>query len=117
MVFEALPGIPFLQKGELVFILRVPVKIASPASLLGPDHDHKGGNRLGQLLALFRENFHSYDDQDHARRVCKGPANGGEKGGFKINVYSRGIGWRKRRGGSPDNNGCPSKSGGPSGYG
>jgi hypothetical protein len=32
----------------------------------------QGCDRLGQLLALLSKNFHSYDDQDHAKVFANG---------------------------------------------
>src|SRR4030066_1733280 len=80
---KVLLGIPFFKKREFIFILHTLAKIAAPASLLRPYGADQGSDRLGELLALFRKNLHSYDDHDHANRICKGSANNrGKAGGW-----------------------------------
>jgi hypothetical protein len=45
--FKVLPGIPFFQQREFIFILHTLAKIASPASLLRPYGADEGSDRLG----------------------------------------------------------------------
>jgi len=73
--FQIPLGIPFFKKTEFIFILRIPAKVAAPASLFRPYGADQGSDRLGQLLALLRKNLHSDDDQDHRSSNCKGVAN------------------------------------------
>ena len=73
-------GIPFFNKREFIFIFHTLAKIAALASLLRPYGADQGRDRLGQLHALLIENLHSDDDQDHANRICKWPANKPGKG-------------------------------------
>jgi hypothetical protein len=73
--FQISLGIPFLKKTEFILILSALEKVASPASLLRPYQADQGGNRLGQLLSFLGKNLHADDDQDHANRICKWPAN------------------------------------------
>ncbi len=75
VALKVLLSIPFLKKTEFIFILHTLAEIAAPASLLRPYGADQGSDRLGQLLALLSKNPHSYDDQDHANRICKWPAN------------------------------------------
>jgi len=72
---EVFLGVPFFQKREFILILHTLEKVTPPASLLLPYGADQGSDRLGQFLALLRENLHSDDDQDHAKRICKWPAN------------------------------------------
>src|SRR4030042_6098791 len=75
VAFKVLLGIPFLKKRKFIFILHTLAKIAAPAPLLRPYGADQGSDRLGKLHALLIKNSHSYDDQDHANRICKWPAN------------------------------------------
>jgi len=75
VAIKLLPGIPFFKNAEFILILHTLEEVASPASLLRPYGADQGSNRLGQLLALLSKNPHSDDDQDHANRICKRPAN------------------------------------------
>ena len=93
---KVLLGIPFFQKREFIFILHALAKIAAPASLLRPYGADQGSDRLGQLLALLSKNPHSYDDHDHANRICKGPANSRGKAGSWNRLLITG-GWRNKK--------------------
>ncbi len=84
VAFKVLLGIPFFQNREFIFILHTLAKIAAPTSLLRSYGADQGSDRLGQLLALLSKNPHSYDDQDHANRICKRPANKGKTQEFGI---------------------------------
>jgi hypothetical protein len=93
---KVLLGIPFFQEREFIFILHTLAKIAAPASLLRPYGADQGSDRLGQLLALLGKNLHSYDDQDHTNRICKGPANNrGGAGGWNCLLITGG--WRNKK--------------------
>ena len=81
VAFKILLAIPFFQKREFIFILHTLAKIAAPASLLRPYGAGQGSDRLGQLFALLSKNPHSYDNQNHANRICKRPANNRQKAG------------------------------------
>src|SRR4030043_2274472 len=78
---KVLLGIPFFKNREFIFILHTLEKVAALASLLRPYGADQGSDRLGQLHALLSNNPHSYDDQDHANRICKWPANNRRKAG------------------------------------
>jgi hypothetical protein len=84
MAVQVLPGIPFFEDMEFIFILHAPAKVAAQASLLCPYGTDQGSDRLRQLHALFRKNLHSYDDQYHADGNCKCPANNRKKREFRI---------------------------------
>ena len=75
VAFKVFLSVPFLKKIESIFIFDVLAKVAALASLLRPYGADQGSDRLGQLHALLSKNPHSDDDQNHANRICKWPAN------------------------------------------
>ncbi len=77
-------GIPFFKKTELIFILHTLEKVASLASLFLPYGADQGSDRLGELLVLLLKNLHLNDEQDHANRICKRPANNRKNQRFGI---------------------------------
>ena len=99
---EILPGIPFLNNAEFVFIFQTPVNVAIPASLFGPHRTGQRLYRLGKLLALLCTSFHAYDDENHAKSNCKWPANNRQYPRCWIpalitgNYISVGFPWRRK---------------------
>lgn len=75
MVLKVFPGIPFLKKQEVIFILQILAKVAASASLFRPYGTGQASHGLRQFLALLRKDLHSNDEQDHGNGSCKGPAN------------------------------------------
>jgi hypothetical protein len=75
MVFKVFLGIPFLKKQEVIFILQILAKVATPASLIRSYGTGQVRHCLRQLLVLLRKDLHSDDKQDHGNGRCKGPAN------------------------------------------
>ena len=73
---QVLLALPFPQKAEFVFIFQAAAKVAAVTALDIPDRTDKGGDRLGQFLALIRSDRHTDGDQDHEQDQSNLPAKG-----------------------------------------
>ena len=76
---QVLPGLPFFQKKESVFIIGALTEFTTTASLLRPYGADQQSNRLGQLHALLRKDLHSQDEQHHVNFLCNWPADKGRR--------------------------------------